>query len=328
MSEIENRLLRYFVAVAEEQHFGRAALCLGISPPTLTHQIKKLENDLGAKLLERNGNTKVLLTDAGRRFLPCAHDVLRQVEEATAIARQAGRGELGRIQLGFINSVSAAGLLRGWINAFEEAHPTIDITVQKLLPIAQIGGILRNELDCGFTRMPRKYPQGVRGFEVHRQSLLLALPSGHPLARRETIRPAMLAREAFISIAPELDLGFLGYTEAIARIGNFVPHVVKRDNDFIAVLAYVALGRGVAVVPELLGTTTVANVVFRKIAAHPAPETSVAFIYGSSPSPSGKLLIRYMQRHALRHHGGSTALPGGSAKQKRLSKLLYARGAS
>jgi DNA-binding transcriptional LysR family regulator len=325
MSEIENRLLRYFVAVAEEQHFGRAALRLGISAPTLTHQIKKLESELGARLLERKGNTKVLLTDAGRRFLPRAHDVLRQVKEAAAIARQAGRGELGHIQLGFVNSVSAAGLLRRWIGAFEKAHPTIDITVQKLLPVAQIGGILRNELDCGFTRMPRKYPQGVRGFEVHRQSLLLALPREHPLARRETIKPALLARESFISIAPELDLGFFGFTEAIGRLGNFTPHVIKRDKDFTAVLAYVALGRGIAVVPELLGTTTVANVVFRKIAAHPAPETAVAFIHGSSPSPSVKLLIRYMQRHALRHRGAGTALPSSSARQRYLAKLLLAR---
>jgi DNA-binding transcriptional LysR family regulator len=320
MSDIENRLLRYFVAVAEEQHFGRAALRLGITPPTLTHQIKKLESELGARLLERNGNTKVLLTDAGRCFLPCAHDVLRRVEEAAAIARQAGRGELGRVQLGFINSVAGAGLLRNWIGGFWQAHPKIDITVQKLLPIAQIAAIQRNELDCGFTRMPRKYPSGVRGFEIYRQSLLLALPSGHPLARRDAVRPAMLAREAFVSIAPELDLGFVGYTEAIARIGNFVPRVVKRDKDFIAVLAYVALGYGVAVVPQLLGTTTVADVVFRKIAAHPVPETSIAFIYGSAPSPSAKLLIRYMQRHALRHHGGGATAPGGSARHKRPSK--------
>jgi DNA-binding transcriptional LysR family regulator len=325
MSDIENRLLRYFVAVAEEQHFGRAALRLGISPPTLTHQIKKLESELGAKLLERNGNTKVLLTDAGRRFLPCALDVLRQVKEAAAIARQAGRGELGRVQLGFVTSVSSAGLLRNWIGAFQKANPKIDITVQKLLPVAQIAAILRNELDCGFTRMPRKYPTGIRGFEVHRQSLMLALPSEHPLARRESIRPAMLAREAFISIAPELDLGFFGYTEAVGRIGNFTPRVVKADKDFIAVLAYVALGQGVAVVPELLRTSTVANVVFRKIAAHALPETSIAFIYGSAPSPSGKLLIRHMQRHALRHHGNA-ALPGGTARQRRLTKQLFAHG--
>jgi|SRR5579871_464373 len=302
MSDIETRLFRYFVALAEEQHFARAALRLGISPPTLTHQIKKLENGLGAKLLQRKGNRGVIVTEAGQRFLLRAREVLRQVEEAAAIARQAERGELGRLQLGFTTMVSGAGLLRGWIGAFQQANPAIDITMRKLVPIAQIGAILRNELDAGFMRAPRKYPSGIRGFEIYRQPLMLALPSEHPLARRKDIDPAMLGREAFVSIIPELDTAFFGYTEAIAGIGNFIPRVVKRDGDFIAVLAYVALGYGIAVVPELMKTTNVSNVVFRNIAADPVPQTSIAFVHGSAPSPSTNLLIRHMQRHALRSH--------------------------
>jgi DNA-binding transcriptional LysR family regulator len=164
MSDIETRLFRYFVAVAEEQHFARAALRLRISPPTLTYQIKKLESQLGAKLLERKGNRQVVVTEAGQRFLARAREVLRQVEEAAAIARQAGRGELGRLELGFVISVSCAGLLRSWIGAFQQINPAIDITIHKLAPIAQITGILRKELDGGFTRTPLKYPSGVRGF--------------------------------------------------------------------------------------------------------------------------------------------------------------------
>src|SRR6201996_4433723 len=240
MSHIENRLFNYFVAVAEELHFGRAAERLGITPPTLTQQIQKLESQLGVKLLRRKANTKVVVTDAGQRFLASARTVLRQAEEAAAIARQAGRGELGRLELGFVAPLYSAGLLRGWINAFQQAHPAIDITIRNLVPIAQIGAIARKELDAGFARPPNKYPLGVRGFEIYRQPLVLALPGKHPLAQRKEIRPAMLRREAFVSIPPELDIGFFGYTEAVARIGKFVPRVVKRENDFIAVLEYVA----------------------------------------------------------------------------------------
>jgi DNA-binding transcriptional LysR family regulator len=309
MSDIETRLFRYFVALAEEQHFARAALRLGITPPTLTHQIKKLESQLGAKLLERKGNTGFALTEAGKRFLARAREVLHQVDEATAIARQAGRGVLGRLQLGFTTVVSGAGLLRSWLGAFQEANPAIDMTVRKLSPVAQFVGILRNELDGGFTRAPHKYPSGVRGFEIYRQPLALALPSEHPLAQRQDIPPAMLRHEAFVCITPELDIGFFGYTEAIAGIGNFVPRVVKRDGDFIAVLAYVALGYGIAVVPALMKGMNVANVVFRDIAADPVPQTSIAFVYGTDPSPSANLLIRHMQRHALRNHGKGAARP-------------------
>jgi DNA-binding transcriptional LysR family regulator len=324
MSDIETRLFRYFVALAEEQHFARAALRLGISPPTLTHQIKKLESQLGAKLLERKGNRQVVVTQAGQRFFARAREVLSQVEEAAATARQAGRGELGRLQLGFLASMSAAGLLRGWISAFQQAHPAVDVAIHKHASMAQIAGIQRKELDAGFARMPHKYPSGVRGFEICREPLALALPSEHPLARREAISPATLGREAFVSITPERDIGFFGYTEAIARSGNFTPRVVKRDDDFMTVLAYVALGYGIAVVPGLMKMMSISNVVIRKIAADPVPQTSIAFLYGTDPSPSAKLLIRHMQHHALRNHGGAS-VPVGSARQNGVPKLIFSR---
>jgi DNA-binding transcriptional LysR family regulator len=327
MSDIETRLLRYFVAVAEEQHFANAAERLRITPPTLTHQIKKLETELGARLLQRGGR-KVVVTDAGQRFLTRARDILRDVEEAAAIARQAGRGELGRLQLGFVAPVFSAGLLERWVGPFEQAHPAIDIAIHRLAPMAQIAGIVRKELDAGFARPPNKYPSGVRGFEVYRQPLVLALPSKHPLARHEAISPAMLAGEAFVNTIPELDVGFFGYTEIIAGIGNFIPRVVKRNADLIAVLGYVGRGHGIAVVPELMAKTTiVSDVVFRNIAADPVPPTSIAFVYGSDPSPSAKLLIRHMQRHALRNHGGGAPPPTGSARQKGVPKLVFLRAA-
>jgi DNA-binding transcriptional LysR family regulator len=329
MSDIENRLFRYFVAVAEEQHFARAAERLGITPPTLTHQIQKLERELGVRLLIRKGRTKVVVTQAGQRFLVDAREALRHVEQATTRARQAGRGELGQLQLGFMTVLSGAGLLRTWIGAFRQTHPEIDITLRKLGPMEQIEGIVRKELDAGFARTPRKYPSGVRGFEISRQGMSLALPSEHPLARRKAISPAMLAREAFVSFLPELDLGFSGLTEAIARIGKFIPRVVKRENEFITVLAYVAHGYGIAVVPEIVKTMNVANVVFRNIVADPAPQMSIAFVYGSDPSPSAKLLIRHMQRHALRNGGkGAAPPPNGSTRPKGVARLVLSRVAS
>jgi DNA-binding transcriptional LysR family regulator len=148
---------------------------------------------------------------------------------------------------------------------------------------------------------PNKYPSGVRGFEVYRERLALALPGGHRLARHKRISPPMLAREAFVKTTPELDLGFSGYTETIARIGNFIPRVVKRQDDFMAALAYV--GRGIAVVPEFMKTMNLSNIVFRNIAANPVPQTSTAFVHGAAPSPSTKLLILHMRRQALRNHG-------------------------
>jgi DNA-binding transcriptional LysR family regulator len=328
MSDIETRLLRYFVAVAEERHFASASERLGITPPTLTQQIQKLESQLGAKLLRRKGNTKVVITAAGQRVLDHARDVLRRLDEVAPIAQQAERGELGRLEVGFVMSIYYAGLLESWIGAFRQAHPAIHVATHKLASTAQIAGILRNELDAGFARAPQKYPPGVRGLEIRREPLVLAVPREHPLAQHEAISPAMLAPEAFVSISAELDPDFFGYTEAIGRIGNFTPRVVERENDFISVLAYVARSRGIAVVPELMKTTmSDPNVVFRDIAADPVPQRSIAFIYGSRPSPSTNLLIRYMQRHALRNPSGGDAPPSGSAGPKDVPKSVFRRAA-
>jgi DNA-binding transcriptional LysR family regulator len=329
MSVIETRLFRYFVAVAEELHFTQAALRLGISPPTLTQQIQKLEAQLGVRLLRRKGNTKVVVTQAGQRFLAGARETLRNAEQAAVQAQQAARGELGRLELGFLAMLTSVGLLRSWIGEFHQARPTIDITIHPLASMPQIARIARKELDAGFTRTPHKYPSGVRGFEVYRQDMVLALPSEHPLARHKAISPAMLASEAFVSITPELDLGFSGHTATVGRLGNFIPRVVKRHDGFIAVLSYVALGDGIAVVPELMKTMDFADVVFRDIAADPVPHTSIAFVYGSDPSPSAKLLIQHMQRHALRNGGKGAAPPTGRSKRpKGVARLIFSRLAS
>jgi len=300
MADIETRLLRYFVTLAEEQHFSRAALRLEISPPTLTHQIKKLERELGARLLDRKGNTHVLLTEAGVRFLERARDLLRQIEETKIVAQQAGRGEIGRIEVGFMPSATCTGLLHRVLGEFQRANPTIEINMHRMVPMDQITAIMRTDLDVGFTRGPYRYPVGIEGFEVHRQTMILALPEDHPLAQRKKLEPAMLREEQFINTGPELDVGFWGHTEAVARIGSFTPRVVKRDHDLITILTYVSMGLGVAVVPESLSTMRFPNVVYRDLAMSPLPTTSIVFAYRrNESSPSTGLLIRHMRRHAL-----------------------------
>jgi DNA-binding transcriptional LysR family regulator len=324
MSDIEIRLFRCFVTLAEEQHFGRAASQLGISRPALTRLINKLESQVGVKLLARKANRQIVATEAGQRFLAGARDVLRLAQETAAVARYAERGEVGRIELASMAELFTAGLLHDWIAPFKEAHPAIDIVFRTRSPLAQLSGILDNELNAGFGRMPDEFPWGVRGFEVHRQRMVLALPTDHPLARHEAISPASLAHEEFVTNDPEIDLVFAGYTETIGGIGNFAPRVVRRDDDLITVLAYVALGHGIAVVPELAKSMDWLGVVYRDIAADPAPQTSIAFVYHAEPSPSTKLLIAHMESHALRKDGNGSALPPiASAKQNGFPKLAF-----
>jgi DNA-binding transcriptional LysR family regulator len=299
MADIETRLFRYFAVLAEEQHFSHAAHRLDITPPTLTHQIKKLERLVGARLVERKGNTHVALTQAGLRFFERAQHVLRQVEEAKIVAQQAQRGEVGRIDIGFMASAVCSGVLQKSLADFCRANPAIEINMRKLVPMDQIKAIMRKDLDAGFTRSPHKYPAGLEGFDVHRQPMVLALPAKHPLARRKTITPAALKEELFINTGPELDVGFLGHAEAVA--GHFTPRVVKRDDDFMTILTYVSMGYGIGVIPQTMTRMNIPNVVFRELAANTVPKSAIAFVYRrNDSSPQTDLLIKHMRSHALR----------------------------
>jgi len=299
MADVETRLFRYFVAVAEEQHFGRAAANLEISPPTLTHQILKLELLLGAKLVERRGNTHVELTNAGSRFLEHARNVLRETDAAVAVAREAARGETGRIEIGCMTVVTLCGLIHKLIGGFQRTNPGIEIILRAMVTIEQIGAILSKTLDFGLARPPECYPSELQGFIVHRQPMLLALPSDHPLGCLTRIEPSSLKGEPFINTSPDLDVGFWKHTDAVGRLGNFTPKVVKRVKDMISILLYVSAGCGIAVVPQGFTTMNIPNVVYREFATESPPVAPIALIYRRGVSaPAAQALIKFIRRHA------------------------------
>lgn len=300
MTHIELRLFRYFVMLAEELHFSRAAERLGISPPTLTHQIQKLEEQLEARLCNRKPKTRVELTEAGVRFLEQARNVLRQSEEALSVARKAARGELGRIEIGYMMSVSCAGLIQKFVGEFQQANPAIEINLHRMETMAQINALLRNELDFGFARPPNQYPSGLRGILVYRQPLILALPGNHALAQRQgPIEPADLKNEVFVSTSLEVDLGFWRHTEAVTELAHFMPQVSKRVPDLFTVLTYVSVGYGIGVVSRSLSNIRLPNVVFRELGGPPAPQASIACIHRhNETAPAAKAFIQSLRQAA------------------------------
>ena len=250
-------------------------------------------------LLDRKAN-RLDLTAAGNRFLDRARRVLAEAEEAETTARQAARGEVGCIEIGFMPSALCAGLIHKCIGEFRRANSEIDITLHQLVPMAQLTALIRNELDFAFTRGPHKYPRGLDGFTVLRQPLVLALPSDHPLARRNRIDPRVLKNEVFVNTLAELEVGFPGHTEAVAAVADFSPRVGKRVDNFITVLTYVSVGYGIGVVTEPMTKLDVPNVVYREFTTNPPPTSSIDFVYRrNDSSPAGKRLIKFMRRYAL-----------------------------
>lgn len=302
MAHTELRLFRYFVALCEEKNFSRAAERLAITPPTLTHQIQKLEKELNVRLLNRKTKMKFQLTDAGARFLESARDVLLRAEGAEKTARKAARGEIGRLEIGYMIATAYSGLVQRYIRNFQNTHHGIDITLHQVSTVALVGAIIANELDAGFARMPKQYPSGLSGFPFYRAPVILALPSAHPLARaRGSLNPKALADEPFVSTSIGYDLAFTRHVEAIAELGGFTPKISKRAEDLTTVLTYVSLGYGIAAVSPMMASCRVPNVTFKKIASKTVPEVEFAFMYRSNESaPATRTLIEAMRPHALK----------------------------
>src|SRR5215218_8477491 len=180
---MELRHLRYFVAVAEELHFSRAAERLHISPPSLTQQIQGLERELGTSLFTRT-KRNVTLTDTGTRFLHEARLTLQQAEHAAVVARLAGRGDIGRLEIGYASSVACAGLVTAAVAEYGRTHPLVTISLSKMQAARQLRELPEGRLDIGFLRNPARYPEGISAVIISREPVVVVLPRGHRLAKR------------------------------------------------------------------------------------------------------------------------------------------------
>ena len=296
---MEFRHLRAFLSVAETLHFARAAELLGISPPSLTEQIQELERQLGARLFLRTKRS-VALTDAGRLFLEEARPALEQVERAVRVARQAGRGERGIIEIGFAGSAALSGVLAQTVAAWRRDHPEVDLHFHEMESGPQIEALAEGRLDIGFVRPPLLTPPGIVTARLHREPLLIALPSAHPLAAEVDIAAGALLGEAFIIPDQEAGISFHHHTVAVARRGGFLPRVAHRGRDLIAVATLVGLGMGIAVVPEsLCQTVHLPGVAYRPLQGAPILADIAAAFRRGEAAPATRALIRQIRLMAV-----------------------------
>jgi DNA-binding transcriptional LysR family regulator len=260
---MELRHLRYFVAVAEELHFSRAAVKLNIATPTLSAQIQALEAMLGAQLFTRKTRS-VALTHVGRRFLEEARATIRLADQAELVGRQAARGETGSIAIGYIFSAACGGMVSASIAEFSALHPDVSFDTRRLATIPQMKALIDGTLDIGFTRLPDRYPTGLAGFLIERQSLCAVMPESHRLAALDEIEPDMLAGEPMIATPLEMEMGFSNNIRAITPT-RITMNVVSRVSDPFSVLTMVAAGKGLGVVSESVSRIAFPGLVFRRI---------------------------------------------------------------
>jgi DNA-binding transcriptional LysR family regulator len=261
---MELRQLRYFVAVADELHFAKAADRLGISPPSLTQQIQALERHLGTRLFHRTKRS-VALSDAGAQLLAMARETLRHAEQTEMVGKLAGRGEVGRVEIGYITSAACAGIISSLIERYRQTRPLVDVRIHCDETQSQLNRLASGHLDIGFIRPPAAYPVGLTGFPTFVQTLVVALPDDHRLVKETIIKPAMLRRETFISHSVEMEVGFANYVDSIAKAGHFLPRVSRRT-DMISILTLVAARVGIAVVPGSFENLRIPGLTYRPLA--------------------------------------------------------------
>jgi DNA-binding transcriptional LysR family regulator len=270
---MELRHLRYFVAVAEERHFGRAARRLQIAQPPLSRQIQGLEAELGFSLFDRS-RRRVELTPAGDAFLAHARRIFEALETGVQAARRAASGKTGRITIGYPSSIAFIGL-HELLRAFHGQSPGVDVSLRELPPQEQIESLKDGRIDVGFIRGPIGDDE-LAWRKIRSEPLVVALPSDHPLSGRKRVALEMLAREPFVSFPRHRGPAFFDYLMRLCHSAGFSPHVVQ-EAPHLDIVSLVAAGFGVALVPLSVKYARRPGVVFRPLVGSPRTELFVAW---------------------------------------------------
>jgi DNA-binding transcriptional LysR family regulator len=266
---MELRHLRYFIAVADEKHITRAAEKLGIQQPPLSLQIRALEDELGVQLFRRKPRG-VELTDAGAAFLERARLILDQVERATATTRRTARGEQGRVVVGFTSSAPFHPFVPRVIRAFREISPLVSLVLEESGSSELVQGLHNEEIDAAFIRSPVADVVGLTVRPLLEEPMLVAVPSGHALAKGVNSKTAplplsALAKETFILYKRPGGPGLYDTIITACRGAGFSPRVGQEAPRIISTLNLVAAGLGVSVVPESLRRLQMDGVVYRRL---------------------------------------------------------------
>ncbi|KQW43821.1 MULTISPECIES: LysR family transcriptional regulator [unclassified Roseateles] len=269
---MEFRHLRYFIALAEELHFGRAAQRLAISQPPLSVAIQQLEANVGARLFDRDSKG-VRLTPAGVAFRSSAQGLLDRAEDACALAREVQAGEVGRLRLGFVGSTLFNGL-SAWLQAFQASHPKVEVVVVELNSQDQINALLGEELDLGLVHTDR-LPPTLISQPLYSEPFLACLPANHPAAKLKEIPLALLSDQPFILFSRKGSPDYHARIVEICRQHGFYPRLQHEGRHWLSVVSLVAQGMGVSIVPAAFQRSGIQGATFRPLAE--AIESSAVF---------------------------------------------------
>jgi DNA-binding transcriptional LysR family regulator len=268
------RQLRYFIAVAEELHFGRAARRLSVSQPPVSLQIKALEDELGVELLRRQGR-RVELTPAGGVFLDHARQISARTEEAVRAARAAARGLIGRLRIGFIHAATFE-LLPPIVARYRRIAPEVELVFQEMPSSAQVDAIADRRLEVGLLRPPVASAT-VLSQRLSTEPLVVALPSGHRLSAQKIVALRSLASDPMVIFTAHRS-PLHGQVLSACLSAGFQPRIVQEATHITTIVGLVRAGLGVALVPRSVSAMRMSGVRYRPLRyAGPRAETVLAW---------------------------------------------------
>ena len=264
---MELRHLKYFVAVAEELHFGRAAEKVQITQPVISDQIRRLEQELGVKLFFRTKRT-VELTEPGKIFFKEAKQILERVEKAVDAVQKADRGELGSLMIGYTGPALYT-LLPKIIRTFRDRYPQVELVLKEICTNEQVEALNSGNIEVGFLHPP---VDGEFEFiSIMTEKMVLALPEDHPLTTFTKVPISKLSNQSFILFPRHEGLSLYNRILLMCQQAGFAPKIVQEVTPQPTMIGLVAAGIGVSLVSESLQNINRPGVVYRKLDV-PTPE--------------------------------------------------------
>jgi len=244
---MEIRQIKSFLSIAETLHFGRSAKMLHMSQPALSLQIKALEEDVQVRLLERN-RRGVTLTEAGNVFRENVMSALAQLETARQKAQWTASGHLGQLRVGFI-STAGQEIVPTLMRRFRKRYPKVEFSLRNILTSDQVEMIQEGSLDVGFLRLPIERPKDLTVTTVHREPLVIALPSDHLLSSRKELRLRELRGDQFVGYERRHAPGYHDWIAGILNKAGVVPELIQTAGEMATLVSLVNSGLGDAILP-------------------------------------------------------------------------------
>lgn len=296
---INFRVIRHlwlFLAVAEEQNFGRAAKRLGMSQPPLSEQIQVLEQALKVKLFDRS-RRGAKLTPVGSAILPAVRKFTDQLERLELAVEEAVAGQSGMLTIGAI-STAMFDVLPGLIEQLKSDYPHLTVSVREIDSVEAVPALEAGDIDLAFARLDGDLGASIKSLPLTQDRLVVALPSDHPLASRTRISLSSLATEPLVMFSRKVSPVYFDNLIATCRASGFSPRVLHEVRSVASQIAFVSCGQGIALVPASLKKLAPDNVVFRELSQKLNVVTNAVAWNTDRPNPLVEELVTRLQSRA------------------------------